>query len=160
MLMVIIMLTGDLLGMSLTTDNVRPSPAPTAWRVGALTIAGVFMGMSELVFCLAVLATAKFHLGFGIDMLRTVAFVVIVFGNQATTYTNRERQRMGSCRPSWWLVGSSVVDLLIASALAIFGIAMTPLPVAVVGGALAAAVVFAFVLDFAKVPVFRRLEIV
>jgi hypothetical protein len=32
--------------------------------------------------------------------------------------------------------------------------------VAVVGGALAAAVVFAFVLDFAKVPVFRRLEIV
>jgi H+-transporting ATPase len=160
MLMVIIMLTGDLLGMSLTTDNVRPSPTPTAWRVGALTIAGVFMGISELVFCLAVLATAKFRLGFGIDMLRTVAFVVIVFGNQATTYTNRERQRMGSCRPSWWLVGSSVVDLLIASALAIFGIAMTPLPVAVVGGALAAAVVFAFVLDFAKVPVFRRLEIV
>ena len=40
-----------------------------------------------------------------------------------TTYTNRERQRMGSCRPSRWLVGSSVVDLLIASALAIFGIA-------------------------------------
>ena len=28
MLMVIIMLTGDLLGMSLTTDNVRPSPSP------------------------------------------------------------------------------------------------------------------------------------
>jgi H+-transporting ATPase len=34
MLMVIIMLTGDLLGMSLTTDNVRPSPMPNAWRIG------------------------------------------------------------------------------------------------------------------------------
>jgi H+-transporting ATPase len=67
---------------------------------------------------------------------------------------------MGSCRPSWWLVGSSVVDLLIASALAIFGIAMTPVPVVVVGGALAAAAVFAFALDFAKVPVFNRLGIV
>ena len=63
MLMVIIMLTGDLLGMSLTTDNVRPSPMPNAWRIGELTIAGIFMGISELVFCTAVLAVAKFRAG-------------------------------------------------------------------------------------------------
>jgi H+-transporting ATPase len=37
MLMVIIMLTGDLLGMSMTTDNVRPSPMPNVWRIGRLT---------------------------------------------------------------------------------------------------------------------------
>jgi H+-transporting ATPase len=160
MLMVIVMLTGDLLGMSLTTDHVRPSPTPNAWRIRALTVAGVFMGISELVFCTAILATAKFRLGFGIETLRTLAFVTIVFGNQATTYTNREHQRMGSCRPSRWLVGSSVVDLLIASTLAIFGIAMAPVPVAVVGGTLVAAAVFAFILDFAKVPVFRHLGIV
>jgi len=159
MLMVIIMLTGDLLGMSLTTDNVQPSPRPNAWRIGELTIAGVFMGVSELVFCTAILAIAKFRLGLGIEPLRTLAFVVIVFGNQATTYTNRERRRLWSSCPSRWLLASSVVDLLIASTLATCGIAMTPLPVFVVGEILAAAVVFAFVLDFAKVPVFKRLRI-
>jgi H+-transporting ATPase len=159
MLMVIIMLTGDLLGMSLTTDNVRPSPTPNAWRIGELTIAGVFMGISELVFCTGVLAIAKFRLGLGIDALRTLAFVTIVFGNQATTYTNRERQRMGSTRPSRWLVVSSAADLLITSTLATCGIAMTPLSLFAVGGTLAAAAVFAFLLDFAKVPVFRRLKI-
>src|SRR5208283_3912566 len=159
MLMVIVMLTGDLLGMSLTTDNVRPSPMPNAWRIGELTIAGVFMGISELVFCTAVLAIAKFCLGFGIETLRTLAFVVIVFGNQATTYPNRERQRLGSPRPSLWLIGSSVVDLLIASTLATCGIAMAPLPIFVVGGTLVAAAVFALILDFAKVPVFNRLRI-
>jgi H+-transporting ATPase len=159
MLMVIIMLTGDLLGMSLTTDNVRPSPLPNAWQIGKLTIAGVFMGVSELLFCTAVLAIAKFRLGFEIETLRTLAFVLIVFGNQATTYTNRERQRMGSCRPSLWLVGSSVVDVLIAATLATRGIAMAPLPIFVVGGILVAAAVFAFILDFAKVPVFRGLRI-
>ena len=158
-LMVIIMLTGDLLGMSLTTDNVRPSPMPNAWRIGALTIAGVFMGISELVFCTAVLAIAKFHLGLGIETLRTLAFVAIVFGNQATTYTNRERQRLGSSRPSRWLVGSSVADVLIASTLATCGIAMNPLSILAVGGVLVAAAVFAFVVDFAKVPVFNRLRI-
>jgi H+-transporting ATPase len=56
MLMVIIMITGDFLGMSLTTDNVRPSATPNAWRVSNLTIAGVFVGLSELVFCTAALA--------------------------------------------------------------------------------------------------------
>ena len=159
MLMVIIMLTGDLLGMSLTTDNVRPSPLPNTWRIGRLTIAGVFMGVSELIFCTAVLAIAKFRLGLGIDMLRTLAFVAIVFGNQATTYTNRERQRLGSARPSRWLIGSSVLDVLIASTLATCGIAMSPLPILVVGGILVSAAVFAFTLDVAKVPVFRSLGI-
>ena len=160
MLMVIIMLTGDLLGMSLTTDNVRPSPSPNAWRIGRLTIAGVFMGVCELVFCTGVLAIAKYRMDFGTEALRTVAFVAIVFGNQATTYTNRERGRMGSSPPSRWLVGSSVADVLIASTLATCGIAMTALPVLVVGGTLVAAAVFAFILDFAKVPVFHRLGIV
>ena len=159
MLMVIIMLAGDLLGMSLATDNVRPSPMPNAWRIGRLTIAGVFMGTCELVFCTAVLAIGKFRLGLGIDALRTLAFVAIVFGNQATTYTNRERQRMGSARPSRWLIGSSAIDVLIASTLAICGIAMSPLPVFAVGGILVAAAVFAFIADFVKVPVFKRLGI-
>jgi H+-transporting ATPase len=159
MLMVIIMLTGDLLGMSLTTDNVRRSPTPNVWRIGVLTMVGVLIGIAELVFCTSVLAVAKFGMGFGIEALRTVAFVVIVFGNQAITYTNRERQRMGSCRPSQWLVGSSVADLLIASMLAVSGIAMAPLPISVVGGILVAAVVVAFIVDFAKVPVFHRLRI-
>ncbi len=159
MLMVIIMLTGDLLGMSLTTDNVRPSPMPNAWRIGELTIAGVFMGISELVFCTAVFAIAKFHLGFGIETLRTLAVVAIVFGNQAATYTNRERQRLGSTRPSRWLIVSSVVDVLIASTLATFGIAMAPLPIFVVGELLITAAAFAFILDVAKVPVFKRLRI-
>jgi H+-transporting ATPase len=159
MLMVIIMLTGDLLGMSLTTDNVRPSPTPNAWRIDALTIAGVFMGICELVFCTGVLTIAKFHLGLGIEALQTVAFVAIVFGNQATTYTNRDRGRLGSSRPSLWLVASSVVDLLIASTLAISGIAMTRLPILLVGEMLVAAVVFAFIADFSKVPVFKRLGI-
>jgi H+-transporting ATPase len=51
------------------------------------------------------------------------------------------------------------VDVLIASTLAICGIAMTPLPSFVVAGILAAAVVFGFILDFAKIPVFNRLKI-
>jgi len=159
LLMVIIMITGDFLGMSLTTDNVRPSPAPNAWRIGNLTVAGVILGLGELAFCVSVLALGAYWMGLDIAALQTLAFITIVFGNQATTYTNRERQHLWSSRPSIWLLLSSVADLLIASTLAIAGIAMTALPVLFVIGVLAAAIIFALVLDLVKVPVFRRLNI-
>jgi H+-transporting ATPase len=160
MLMVIIMITGDFLGMALTTDNVKPSAMPSVWRVGRLSLAGVFMGLCELVLCVVALLVGKLELGLGIDALRTLAFVAIVFGNQATNYTNRARQHLWSTTPSRWLVLSSAVDLLIASTLATRGLAMAPLPLAVIGATLAAAAVFAFLVDFVKVPVFRRLAIV
>ena len=159
LLMVLIMITGDFLGMSMTTDNVRPSPAPNAWRIGNLTIAGVIMGIGELIFCLAVFSFGMYRMKFGIEALQTLTFVAIVFGNQATTYTNRERRHIWSSRPSSWLIVSSIGDLLIASTLAIGGIAMKPLPVLVVAGTFAASVIFALLLDLVKVPVFRRLRI-
>jgi H+-transporting ATPase len=157
--MVIIMVTGDFLGMALTTDNVRASPAPNTWQIGRLTIAGVAMGLGELIFCIAVLVFGRDHMRFGIEALQTLAFVSVVFGNQATTYTNRERRHMWSSCPGIWLILSSVADILIASTLAVGGIAMTPLPVWVVASTLAAAAAFAVILDFVKVPVFRGLKI-
>jgi H+-transporting ATPase len=159
LLMVVIMITGDFLGMALTTDNVRPSPAPNAWRIANLTIAGVIMGLGELVFCTVVFAFGAYRLGLTTGALQTVAFVTIVFGNQATTYTNRERRHLWSSRPSPWLLISSAADLLIASTLAIGGIAMTPLPAWLVAGTLGVAAIFALLLDLVKVPVFLRLKI-
>ena len=159
LLMVLIMITGDFLGMSLTTDNVRPSPAPNAWQIGNLTIAGVLMGIGELMFCVTVLAFGLYRMRFGIEALQTLTFIAIVFGNQAMTYTNRERRHLWSSRPSIWLLVSSVADLMIALTLAVGGIAMAPLPAWVVAGTLAAAIVFAILLDLVKVPIFQRLKI-
>jgi hypothetical protein len=153
------MITGDFLSMSLTTDKVRPSPTPNAWRIGNLTMAGVIMGICLLAFCSGVLAVGKFEMGLGIDALRTLAFVVLVFGSQATLYAVRQRRHLWGTRPSLWLAVSSVADIGIASTLAIGGIAMTPLPALLVAGTIAAAAVFAFVLDFVKVRVFARLGI-
>jgi H+-transporting ATPase len=160
MLMVIIMLTGDFLGMSLTTDNVSPSRLSNEWRIGNLTILGMFMGLCELTFCTAVLGIGKYRLGLGMEALQTIAFLAIVFGNEATLYTIRERKGLWSwSMPSRWLVLSSVADVLIASTLAVCGIAMTALPIIFVAGTLAASVAFAFVADAAKFPILRRLRI-
>lgn len=159
LLMVIIMVAGDFLAMSLTTDRVRPSAAPNAWRIGGLTIAGIVMGVCLLAFCAAILAVGAYRMGLGIDALRTLAFVALVFGSQATIYAIRDRRRIWSSRPGVWLVASSAADVLIAAALATSGTAMAALPVTATAGVLVAAIAFAFILDAAKVPVFRRLRI-
>jgi H+-transporting ATPase len=159
MLMVIIMITGDFLGMSLTTDRVRASPSPNTWKIPSLTIAGALMGIGELIFCTAILVFGKYAMHMDLNTLRTLAFVAIVFGNQATTYNNRERRRLWSSQPSKWVLASSGVDILIAAALSLTGIAMSPLPILIILGTLAGAAAFAVVIDFVKVPAFRHLAI-
>jgi H+-transporting ATPase len=158
-LMIILMVIGDFLAMSLTTDNVRASATPNAWRIGRLTVAGVVMGICLLAFCTGALAAGQYGLGLGTDALRTVTFLSVVFGGQATIYAIRERRHLCRVPPSVWLLVSSMTDIAIASVLAVFGIAMTPLPVLLVGELFGAAVIFAVVLDVVKLPVFGGLRI-
>jgi H+-transporting ATPase len=159
LLMVIVMVAGDFLAMSLTTDNVRTSPTPNAWHIGTLTIAASILAVGMLVFCCAVLAVGTFALDLPLPALQTLTFVTLVFGSQAMIYAIRGRPHLWSIRPSLLLAGSSVVDIAIACVLAVAGIAMTPLPAVVVGVTLAAACVFALALDLVKWPVFAHLQI-
>jgi len=159
MLMVIVMITGDFLAMSLTTDRVRPSKTPNSWQIGGITGAGVIFGICFLAFSTAILAVGKFQLHLGIEALQTLSVVGIVFGSQATTYVIRGRQHLWGLRPSIWLVLSSVADVLIISTLAALGIAMAPLPIAIIAGEFAAAIAFGAILDVVKIPVFARLRI-
>ena len=159
LLMVILMIAGDFLAMSLTTDNVRPSPMANVWRIGSLTTAGVIMGICLLTFCTGVLAVGKFEMHLEPEALRTLAFVSLVFGSQATLYAIRQRRHLWGSRPSPWLAVSTVADIAIASILAVGGIAMTPLPALLIAGVLAASAALAVFLDVVKVPVFARLKI-
>jgi H+-transporting ATPase len=159
MLMVIVMITGDFLSMSLTTDRVRPSKMPNSWQIGRITSAGVMLGLCFLAYSTAILAVGKFQLHLGIEALQTLTVVSIVFGSQATTYVIRGRQHLWGLRPSIWLVLSSVADVLIISTLATFGIAMARLPIAVIVTEFGAAAAFGAILDLIKIPVFARLRI-
>ena len=159
MLIVIVMITGDFLAMSLTTDRVRPSTTPNSWQIGRITSAGVILGFCFLAFSLAILAVGKFQLHLSIGALQTLSVVGIVFGSQVTTYVIRGRQHLWGLRPSMWLVLSSVADILIISTLAVLGIAMAPLPIAVIASEFAAAIAFGVVLDVVKIPIFARLQI-
>ena len=159
MLMVLMMVTGDFLSMSSSTDNVRPSPTPSVWKIGSLTAACIFMGLFDLLFCIACFSTGRYLLSLDTATLQTLTVVTLVFSGQAVFYVARERQHLWSSRPGKWLIISSAVDLTLISLLAVNGILMRPLAIAIVAGLLAAAVIFSLLLDLLKVALFRRLKI-
>jgi H+-transporting ATPase len=132
---------------------------PNSWQIGRITSAGVMLGLCFLAFSTAILAVGKYQLHLGIEALQTLTVVSIVFGSQATTYVIRGRQHLWGLRPSIWLVLSSVADVLIIATLATFGIAMAPLPLAIIACEFGAAVAFGAMLDLVKIPVFARLRI-
>jgi len=159
MLMVIIMITGDFLGMSVTKDNVRQSVKPNHWQIGKLTLAGSVLGVCFLGFCTGVLLFGKFELGLGIAGLQTLTMITLVFGGEAVLYSVREREHLWSSCPGKWVIVATIVDVLVISVLAVRGIAMQSLPITVVGCTLAGSILFAFLLDLIKAPTFRRLQI-
>ena len=160
MLMVISMITGDFLAMSATTDNVRPSSRPNAWRIDTLTIVGIALGLFDLSFCVGLLTFGSLVMHFDIDTLRTMTFIILAFNGQAVFYVVRERRRLWSSRPSLLVVVSSILDVSIVSTLALGGFLMAPLAPSIVAGILAAAIVLAFIMDQVKVWLFARFKMV
>ena len=159
MLMVILLITGDFLTMSLTTDTVQPSPLPNVWRIGNLTMASIVLSAGFLAFSATVMAIGRYGMGLDIGTLRTLAFITLVFGSQATLYAIRERQYLWHAHPGLWVIVSSVTDILTASVLATFGILMLALPAKIVAATLAAAIAYGVALNRVKIPIFKRLQI-
>jgi H+-transporting ATPase len=149
-LMVLLFMTNDFLAMSLTTDRASPAPTPSVWRMRNITAAAVTLGVCKLAFSTAILATAKFRLGFTPAELQTLAFVTLVFGNQAVLFVLRERRHMWSSKPSKWIVASSIVDVAVVTALALSGMLMEPTTWRVLAAVLVAAAGFALILDQLK----------
>lgn len=158
-LMVLMMITGDFLALSSSTDRVRPSSSPNVWRIGNLTVASITLGLVDLAFCLGSLLIGRFVLRLDPAALQTLALVTLVFSAQAVFYVSRERRHLWNSRPSRWMLLASITDLSLIVVLALGGILMTPLPAGVVAVVAVAAVLLALVLDVVKVALFRRLDI-
>jgi len=160
-LMVLMIVTNDFLAMSLTTDHARSAASPCRWHMRSIASAAIILALCKLAFSTALLAFGKFRLGLGPEALRTLAFVTLVFGNQAVMYVVRETDRMWRSAPSKWVLISSVADIAVVSTLAVSGTLMAPLSWRLVVAILLAAAGFAILLDQVKlrVTLMMRLQV-
>ncbi|GAA3993193.1 plasma-membrane proton-efflux P-type ATPase [Comamonas faecalis] len=159
LLMIVLLVAGDFLSMAITTDRVRASPRPNVWRIGALTWAAVILGLVQLAFALGVLLVGQRVLHLAPDALVTLSFATLVFAGQATMYVIRTRHHLWDSAPSVAMLAATLVDLVIATMVAMTGWIAAPLSWQVLLALLGASVALALVLDAARRWVFARLKL-
>jgi H+-transporting ATPase len=150
-----VVLANDLVSMALTTDRVRPSAKPDRWRLGPMVICGLVMALAWLVFSFAIFFYGRDSIMLSTDQLQTTMFVMLVLVAQANVYLIRERFHFWHSQPSHWMLLATAVDLLVVTVLALQGILMAPIALWLLLQLVGAAIVFAVLLDFLKVKVFR-----
>ena len=159
LLMIVLLVAGDFLSMAITTDRVRASPRPNVWRIGALTWAAVILGLVQLAFALGVLLVGQRVLHLAPDALVTLSFATLVFAGQATMYVIRTRHHLWDSAPSVAMLAATLVDLVIATMVAMTGWIAAPLSWQVLLALLGASVALALVLDAVRRWVFARLKL-
>ncbi|MEZ4672241.1 MAG: plasma-membrane proton-efflux P-type ATPase [Anaerolineae bacterium] len=155
----LMVLANDLVSMSLTTDQVTPSPKPNQWRITPLIGCGLALALGWLVFSFGVFFVGRDILLLDPDHMDTLMFLMLVFVAGSNVYLIRERRFFWRSRPGKWLVLATVVDLVIVTLLAVKGILMAALNPLFILELLGATIGFMVVLDILKTWLFRRFGI-
>lgn len=157
LLIVLLLFTNDFVTMSIATDHAGFSPRPDRWNVRTLMLIGSLLAALVLILSFTIYFAGRDVLGLNLAQLQTLVFVMLVATGQGNIYLVRERGPFWRSRPSRWLVASSAADLLAVTALADFGILMTPISLTLILSLLAVVTVYLLVLDQLKVQMFRHL---
>jgi H+-transporting ATPase len=152
LLMVLFMLAGDIATFALSADRVTPSRRPDHWRMARLTITGLALGAVLLVASLVVYRIVPGTWRLDEAQVHTMTFVWLVFAaGQAVLYAVRSRDAFWQPpAPGRALLVATGIDVVLASALAIQGWLMMPIPPAVVFALFVAALALLVALDLVK----------
>jgi H+-transporting ATPase len=156
LLVVLLLFTNDFVTMSIATDRVSFSSKPDRWDIRTLMMTAGTLSAFVLVLSFAVFFAGRDYLHLPLRQLQTLVFLMLVFTGQGNVYLVRERGHFWSSRPSRWLMISSVADVIVVSLMATRGILMAPIAWGQVGGLLLVVLAFLFVVDGAKIRVFRH----
>ena len=154
-LIVLLLFTNDFVTMAIATDRTTVPAAPTRWRIGPLMRAALTLASLILVMSFGVFFFARSVLGLPLAQLQTLMFVLLVFSGQGTVYLVREHRYFWCSRPSRWLLGSSIADVLVVGAMASLGILMAPIPLWLLAATLGLVAVYLTGVDLIKVRLMR-----
>ena len=155
-LVVLLLFANDFVTMSLASDHVSYSHKPDSWRVKPLVAGALLMAVAWLVFSFGILYLGRNVYGLALPQLQTLIFVMLVFTGQANIYLVRERGAFWKSRPGITLFLSTVADVILVGLFATQGILMEPISMSMIVALAGLILVFALLLDFFKIIVFKQ----
>ena len=153
LLIVLLMFATDVITMSISTDNVTPSPSPNRWNMRALLLRVVGPSTLLMLFSMVVYWVATTQLQLTITETQTVIFLWLVFGSaQAILYLTRTQSFFWrKPYPGRWIIITSLFDISIVTLLATQGWLMSKISIILVCEIFIFAILFLFVADLLKV---------
>jgi H+-transporting ATPase len=156
LLIAVLVILNDVVTITLATDHAWISPLPERWNVGEISkVAGLF-AITWLALAFVILAWALNGLHLSIPQIQTLMFAFLIYSAQATIYLTRVRGRLWSFAPSRWVVLATVGNVVIASAMGLFGLLAAAVPAFVLFATLAAVLATTLVLDEIKRRLLQR----
>ena len=150
---VLLMLLGNFVTMSVSMDQVSPSPAPDRWAVRPLMAAGIALASLSLLLNGAVFWVARDVLELSLAETRTLVFFWLVIGaGQASLYVTRGRGFFWERPyPGRWHLLATLLDVGAVALLATQGWLMASVSPWLIGALLILVLVFLVVADVLKI---------
>ncbi|MCL4312310.1 MAG: HAD-IC family P-type ATPase, partial [Candidatus Thermoplasmatota archaeon] len=152
---ILLIFANDFVTMSIATDNVGYSIKPEKWNVKSLIYSSVilsaFLVVEGFVFLYIGLVARM-----GMNEIHTFIFDMLVFSGQFTVYMVRERKRFFNSMPSRVLLISSILDIIVISAISYYGILVTAIPLKFILISIGITFIWMVFMDSIKNIVFRH----
>ncbi len=154
--MSLLVFANDFVTMSLATDNVAHTIAPSTWKVRSITLASLVVGALLIIEgVLAVIGGMElFHLD--LPHLQTFVLLMLVFTSQFRVLIVRERRLFWSSVPGRALLVSSTSAIIVFFLLGVYGVIVPALPVREVVAVLGFSGLFTLLTDVPKYYAFKR----
>ncbi len=125
-LIVFIVVMNDMVTLTLGTDQAWQTTVPEKWNMPQLaTISAIFtvgwlaLGMGLLVFYLKVQELST-------EQISSLMFLYLIFSAMETILMTRTRDPFWSFAPSRWVISMIVINIIISTLMAAFGLLMAP----------------------------------
>jgi H+-transporting ATPase len=157
--MLLLVFMTDFAKIALSTDRVRPSPAPESWNISGYVLISVALGLLMILETLGLLwfYWSRLHLATSNRTLYTLCFLTLLYFAAFSVVSVRERRWFWKSPPSAPLIAALIADITVGTVLPFVGLPdLAPLPWGETFAILAWAMISCLVVnDSAKVAMIR-----
>jgi H+-transporting ATPase len=157
--LIVLMIINDFLTMTLAIDNSRATKTPNMWNLKSITRASVFVGMFFFIIEAIVFFMGLKHFGLNLEGMQTLMLLSLVYTGQLGIYIVRERGHFWQSMPHRYVALTLWFAIALLSLMAIYGVAMYPLPLSEIGWTFAVCAAAILITDFPKHWMYNKLGI-
>ncbi len=155
---VLLALLNDVAILSIAFDRVQASALPERWDMHEVLTIATVLGLVGVIESLSLLLVGQHAFGLDHDTLRTLMYLKLSIAGHLTVFVARTRGPFWSVRPATILLVAVVGTQILATAIAVAGVLMTPLPWPYALLAWGWALAWFLALDAAKIATYRILD--